>query len=295
MLYCSLVPRSKEKNKRCNWRHKYNNRKQQATLKLYAKGILEDGYESTARNSPIAVYYKGSGQREFVAGATLMEAFYLAKEEDPNNKYVLAMERGGYENVVDLDERTPRDVLMYLKLRGNNKNLLAAQTDFCEIFDAIDEIKKSKSPNDPDDEANEDSHDDDDDIDDDEDADDEDEPKGGKKRNFKQMEQDEWENIEANFPGLFPSYKFYKTARRFVNNMRRENQLDPFKEYMAKYCEYANPQLSMPKTIRVFAQLFDEIFRVADVKSYGDLCLRIAKFAVPTVGSLLSIYTYAHP
>ena len=76
--------------RRC-FRHPANRAGQEAVRQAYAKEILKSGIISHARDSPVCVAGSTSdGQVDyFIGGAHLMEAFYIARELEPENDHVI--------------------------------------------------------------------------------------------------------------------------------------------------------------------------------------------------------------
>eukprot|EP00969_Alexandrium_andersonii_P368778 15473658-Alexandrium_andersonii.AAC.4 len=80
-----------------------------------------------------------SADEDVVAGGHVLEGFYEAALEDPQNTNILATIAAGVR-VARLDHRTPADVVTYFKDQGNLLNRLGSATSHLEWYDCVDEI-----------------------------------------------------------------------------------------------------------------------------------------------------------
>ena len=93
--------------------------------------FLREGYFSGLRGRLQAREIPtGSEKYWFVSGGTITAAMVLAKEMDPNNRYVKMVERDGLPEVQILAERTPDDVCVYRTGDGQFKQMLFDRPGF---------------------------------------------------------------------------------------------------------------------------------------------------------------------
>ena len=125
---------------RCMFRHELNNRKRADTRRRYTDLILKNGIMTECRSEIVAVQLKPNAWH-LVAGATLVEAAYLAIEHDSTNRYVVSLLNDGLPHVKLLDARTPADALKWQKSIGNSFNSIASQESFIEVLDLVLDIE----------------------------------------------------------------------------------------------------------------------------------------------------------
>ncbi|CAK0824466.1 unnamed protein product, partial [Prorocentrum cordatum] len=132
---------NKEQLDRCLVRSKHNPRQQATVAKEYCKSVLENGLQMSCRGAPIAVMGAAKDSIEFqmLAGATLMEGYFLAVETDPENEFVVAAAESGYQNCIVLRGDTPTDVLIWV-MNAHNKFHGGAMTSFLELIEGVDNV-----------------------------------------------------------------------------------------------------------------------------------------------------------
>jgi len=118
-----------------------NNRNQRNTRLKYKAIIKKEGIVVGARGEFITIPSEKGDQELVLGGAHLIEAFYDAEEEDPENDNILATEAAGIE-VTRLDRRTPADVQKFFKTTGNILNNLGSGNSFSETYLEIADMNK---------------------------------------------------------------------------------------------------------------------------------------------------------
>lgn len=147
-------------------RHEMNNRSHYVCVLQYRDIILSRGIHAEGRSEFIAIPIRskdaGADQQDwqdhcdkysvtvnfngmtfaFVAGATLIEAAYLAMRTHPDNPNVAFMRKRGIPNVTLLDPRTPPDGIEHFKNIQNELNNVAAAISHVECCNTVPEIEK---------------------------------------------------------------------------------------------------------------------------------------------------------
>ena len=86
--FCKTRSDSDGKPKRLWRRHRLNSRRQEAVVQQYARAILSAGVMSVFRGAIITTVDLADGTiREFVAGATIAEAYFSAYSMEPDNPF----------------------------------------------------------------------------------------------------------------------------------------------------------------------------------------------------------------
>ena len=91
-------------------RSSMNPRRQDSVINSYAGGILSKGVMLLFRGCIIAVQSDTEGVYDLIAGASLVEAIYLAIEMKPGNQYVKELVETGIRIQVLLRGDSPQDV-----------------------------------------------------------------------------------------------------------------------------------------------------------------------------------------
>ena len=101
-------------------RHPVNQRRQDCVVRCYAESIKRRGIVCGVRSEPWMVYSPG---RVFPALAvsfgSLSESYYYSRQTAPNNMFVVAALHKGLTGVRMFHEKTPTNVLAFLKAYNN--------------------------------------------------------------------------------------------------------------------------------------------------------------------------------
>ena len=117
-------------------RHRLNSRKQKAVVLRYKESILKHGIWIGIRGQPWAVP-SAAGPFQMIAWGTLVEALYLAAEEDPENPQVKASIARGLPQTVLFKENTPDEVVSWLKALHNKEGGGSGKT----VPEVLEEIR----------------------------------------------------------------------------------------------------------------------------------------------------------
>ena len=108
------------------FRSHINDRDEESTRLEYKGRILSRGLNLHGRPKAIGIppdhsTDKASDRRALLAAAHTAEAFYLAREENPDNVQVVATEQNGLE-MIDLHQDTPEDIQRFFVYCMNQDN-----------------------------------------------------------------------------------------------------------------------------------------------------------------------------
>jgi len=96
--------------------HADNVRHQQQVVVEYMNNVLRQGVCQSVRGAAIAVSgVGGSPPHRMITWGTLIRAIFLARDKEPDNKKIQHFFDTGIEHCVLLHEKTPRDVIEWLR------------------------------------------------------------------------------------------------------------------------------------------------------------------------------------
>ena len=123
----------------------YNNRRQGSVIREYARDILSSGIVPHARGTTIAVEDAvesgSSGIHYLLAGATLVESFYVAQQTRFTNEYILDALDQKVPALV-LKHTTPADVCRWIK-SSRDKYHIGSGNGYIEIYEVIPEAMQA--------------------------------------------------------------------------------------------------------------------------------------------------------
>ena len=130
-----------DQNCRALQRHPPNNRKQEVVESDYAAKILDKGIVEGVRGAPWCTYAPNrKGPYQMITFGTLSSAFYRAYDKEPYNRNILATLANGLPSATIFHERTPSDVITYLKEEHNSYHT-GSRTSFMEVCQKIPQVE----------------------------------------------------------------------------------------------------------------------------------------------------------
>ena len=117
-----------------------NPRRQDSVINSYAGGILSKGVMLLFRGCIIAVQSDTEGVYDLIAGASLVEAIYLAIEMKPGNQYVKGLVETGIRIQVLLRFDSPRDGQCWVENEHSSFRFGSARS-FVEVYEETLAVK----------------------------------------------------------------------------------------------------------------------------------------------------------
>ena len=102
----------------------------------YCKIFLVEGHFEGMRGAPQFLNNEVVANDEFIAGMTMIESIYLAKEVEPDNPFVKMIEKDGIPNCKKWKCEAPDDVILWVKNQHNRWHLGSGKT-IVELFNDV--------------------------------------------------------------------------------------------------------------------------------------------------------------